>query len=241
MQWRVKIPNTFILFLIILLPTAIELLVGGLGNVFMAPFFKIVVHFVLPILFVAHMYDKGLRQSIKEIVTDRKKLPLKEQLKWGTIGGLVAFFIILSALAVVSPFIELSAITSSLNEKIKISKELFLIVGAWIIFVNPIMEEFFWRGFVLEEMERLFDYKLSKQIGLYFTGILFALHHVIIIYEWFNLWQFIVIVCFLSFAGVALNIMKDKTGSILAPFITHTFADIAIIIVGMIAFGFIGG
>lgn len=239
MNSKARIFKILLLILIVLLPTTVELIINGTNNFTIGVALKILVHFGVPIALFAFAYRLGVKGSIKAILTDHNKVSRKEKYKWGLSAGFAAMGIILLTFALVWPIFDLSTIVHDLKEKANITASVFLLVAAWVVFINPFMEEFFWRGFLLEEIDRLFDSKKARRIGFYATGILFALHHVVIVYDWFNAWQFILVVTFLSFAGLFLNFLKEKTGSIFAPYLTHLLADVAIIIIGLIAFGFI--
>ena len=140
-------------------------------------------------------------------------------------GGILSLIIIVVSLFIFMNLLDFNSIKENL-EKINVTPSTYLYVVLIIIFVNPFLEEYFWRGFVF----RVFD----KYWKGYWTGILFALHHMIIIYQWFNWWQFLLITIFLSLIGLLFNWMYKQTDSIYASWFTHFIADLIIVIIGWI-------
>jgi membrane protease YdiL (CAAX protease family) len=180
---------------------------------------RILSHVILPVVAVALITKISLNESFM--------LPLRFQYKkqtiaLGMLGAFGAVVIILSALLIFKSLIDFSAIAQSLNYELTL--QTYILVASAIVLVNPFIEEYFWRGFVF----RVFD----KYWTGYWTGILFALHHAIIITGWFNWWQFLLILVFLSAIGILFNWMYKKTNSIYASWFTHAVADLIIVIIG---------
>jgi membrane protease YdiL (CAAX protease family) len=218
-----KMKKKFILSLLLiisLLPTIVQFIVKYLGNYFLGLLLRIFVHFIIPIIVVSLIYKISLKKSFL--------IPLKIKNKrltiyYSILGSLFSLLIIILAFFLFKSTIDFPTIALAL-EKINVTKSTYLFVALAIILINPFLEEYFWRGFIYRSFE---GYRFS-----FLTGILFALHHVMIISSWFNLWQFLLVTLFLSFVGIYFNHIYKKTGSIYSSLIIHTTADIIIVLIG---------
>lgn len=228
-----------ILVVILFLPTLVEHLIYIRGELDILPLAKIFVHFVVPILFTTLLMGLTIRHSLFAPFT-WEKTTLKKTLLTGTFVGLLAMTSIFGGHVIFSQLIDSTAIIGNLSD-LGIDKTLFPLVALWIIIINPLMEEFFWRGFIYHRGSQLVKSERAKNVVLVGSGVFFALHHTVIVQEWFNWWQFLISTVFLACAGVVFNLMYKKSGSIIPSLIAHFMADLAIVIVGFQMFGFFTG
>ena len=228
-----------ILIVILFLPTLVEHLIYARGELDLLPWAKLFVHFAVPILFTTLLMGLSVRHAILAPFT-WEKTTLKSVFLTGTFVGLLAMTSIFGGHVIFSQLIDSTAIIGNLSD-LGIDKKLFPFVALWIITINPLMEEFFWRGFVYHRGTQLVTSERAKNIILVGSGVVFALHHTIIIQEWFNWWQFLVSTIFLACAGVVFNLMYKRSGSIIPSLIAHFMADLAIVVVGFQLFGFFTG
>lgn len=224
---------------LIFLPTLVEHLIYARGELDMLPWAKLFVHFVVPVLFTTMLMGFTIRHALCAPFT-WERATLKHTLVLGAFVGLLAMTAIFGGHVIFSQLIDSTAIIGNLTD-LGISKTLFPFVALWIITINPLMEEFFWRGFIYHRGSQLVTSPRAKQVMLVGSGIAFALHHTIIIEEWFNWWQFLASTVFLACAGVVFNLMYKRTGSIIPSLIAHFMADLAIVVVGFQLFGFFAG
>jgi uncharacterized protein len=207
-----------------LLPMIIQLIVQSWNSYGLGLIIRIAVHILIPVLAVYYLTKLTVKESFL--------LPLKlknkgETIKLSIIGGVGAIVIILGAFFIFNKggLIDFEMMKLSLSE-INVTNLTYPFVALAIVLVNPFLEEYFWRGFVF----RVFD----KYSSGYWTGLLFALHHTVMVMSWFNWWQLIIISVFLAGIGVLFNWTYKKTDSIYATLIVHTIADLVIVIIGFI-------
>jgi len=101
----------------------------------------------------------------------------------------------------------------------------YFAVGAVIILINPIMEEFFWRGYVFRKYHERFG-------GGLWLGVFFAFHHIIIFAQWFEPLPLMIASFGLAAVGVFFNFLYTRTQNLYACWSCHAFADIAIVWIG---------
>jgi uncharacterized protein len=209
------------LILLAFLPLISQLIADYFESYGIGLILRILSHIILPTIAVAYLAKISFKESFILPLHIKNK---KQTFILALIGSLSAIAIILIAFFSLKHLIDLTTISANLAT-INVTKTTYPFVALAIILINPFIEEYFWRGFVF----RVFD--KYTNIG-YWTGILFALHHVIIIAGWFNWWQFILVTIFLAIVGILFNWTYKKTDSIYATWITHMIADIVIVTIG---------
>ncbi len=137
----------------------------------------------------------------------------------------IFFAATLAAFFVFRNFLDLQSIRQSLISKENLTKDNCLYVFLYIIVCNSFLEESFFRGFV----SGLFP---DKRTGSAVSAVLFSLYHIGIFVTWFSLGIFLLCLASLVAAGLFLQWLVEKYGSILASYITHGSANIAINIIG---------
>ena len=134
------------------------------------------------------------------------------------VGMIIAFFVF-------RDFLDLQSIRQSLVTKEKLTKENCIFVFLYIILCNSFLEESFFRGFV----SGVFP---NKQLGRAFSAILFSLYHIGIFITWFNPFIFVSCIAGLTAVGLFLQGLSEKFDSIMASYVTHACANVAINIIG---------
>ncbi|MDP3698839.1 MAG: type II CAAX endopeptidase family protein [Nanoarchaeota archaeon] len=124
-------------------------------------------------------------------------------------------------------------IIQNLQESATINTNNLLMIGIYIIFVNSLLEEYFWRGFLFEKL-----IKNSKPIFAYLiTGIAFSFHHLVFYFTWFT-WPFLLLATFglVSFA-LLMNYIFQKYHDLFSCWLIHLCADTAQILIALKIFG----
>lgn len=117
----------------------------------------------------------------------------------------------------------------SLLKKLGYSKEIFWPLSIYLIVGNSLLEELFWRGVVLNELESWED--KFKSLGIVWSSFTYALYHYIIFSMvlfpfWAELGTFI-----LALFGVLLVLVYRRSGSIITTSIAHgLLTDTAVIV-----------
>ena len=124
-------------------------------------------------------------------------------------------------------WIDLPGIRQSLMTKENLTKENCLFVFLYIIFCNSFLEECFFRGFV-------FGLFSDKRVGGIVSAVLFSVYHIGIFITWFNPLIFLLCLVGLAAVGLFLQWLCEKFGSVLASFMTHAGANVAIDVIGLL-------
>jgi uncharacterized protein len=206
-----------------LLPTIAQLITQFYGSYSVGIVARILTHIFIPVFFVV-MFTRVSHKNAFMIPLRMKNKKLTYRL--ALIGCIGALIIIVGALFVFLKFLDFNMVSNELA-KVGVTKLTYPFVALFIVLANPFLEEYFWRGFVF----RAFDKYTNPWIS-YSTGILFSVHHMIMIATWFVWWQFLIISVFLAAVGILFNWAYQKTDSIYATWIVHTFADLIIVSIG---------
>ncbi len=215
-----------LLIIILFIPTLNQYIATYFQDYFIGLALRIIIHVILPIIGVMLITKVNIKEAF---LTPLR--PKKQSLLWGTLGSAGALILILGAFLILKHTMDFSAITSSLNEGYGVNITNYLIVASLIVLVNPFIEEYFWRGFIYRAFNKYTKGWINTSL-FYLTGLFFSLHHTIIFKGWFNWWQWTLVTVFLAAVGVLFNWMYKKTNAIYAGWMTHTAADIIIVIIG---------
>lgn len=152
-----------------------------------------------------------------------------KQVKWTFyLSCLSILFVILSGYLVLSAFTSFTHIPALLNQHVKVSLDNFLWVSLYIILINSILEEFFFRFLLIH----IFTFK-NIFLPHLISAILFALYHVAIISQWFEPWLFILIIIGLTLVGIFFSFLNKGKNGITHSYQIHLSANIGINLVGM--------
>lgn len=157
--------------------------------------------------------------------------PDRESLKLSLPLALGVFVFLLGGYAVLSPWLDLSAIPAQLAAE-GTTAETFPVVALYITLVNSLLEEIFFRGFAFLALRQ----HASARFAYLFSGIAFALYHVSILDGWFHPIWFGVFIAGLAAAGCLFNFL-DRRGSVWNSWLVHAAANLAINLIGMRMFG----
>ncbi len=144
--------------------------------------------------------------------------------------GLGIYAVIVGAYALLRNVFDFSGIAGSLSENAGVDGNNFLFVAIYISFVNSLLEEFFFRGFLFANLKEM----LSRRIAYLSSALTFALYHVAMMIGWFSLPLFLLCMIGLTAGGMIFNYMNEKQGSIYASWLVHMFANFAINTIGFI-------
>ena len=156
---------------------------------------------------------------------DRQSLKVSAALAAGVFLFLTVGYMLLS------PWLDLSAIPEKLRYS-DITAETFPVVALYIILVNALLEEIFFRGFAFLALRQY----AGERFAYVFSGIAFALYHVSIMDGWFHPIWFGLFVAGLAVAGILFDWL-DRQESIWNGWLVHASANLAINLIGMRMFG----
>lgn len=190
--------------------------------------FKIILFLVIP-----YFYLKIKKQSY--INETYGKRPYNKNLKFGFLFGASAFLILMITYILLSKVINLHMILNELQQKSKVNASNFIFVGLYITFINSLLEEYFFRGFIFLNLYK----SNSKKLAYLYSSFLFGLYHISIFKSWFNIYLIILALAGLVLTGLILSWLDTKTESLLNSWMAHIMADSAIILIGMKMFNLI--
>ena len=148
--------------------------------------------------------------------------------------GVGAFLVITGGYMLISRFFDLDTIILARTAAGGVSAANFLYVSTYIALVNSLLEEFFFRGFAFLSMKKL----SSRRFAYGFSAALFAVYHFGMVGGG-NLVVSLVAMIGLFAAGLILNALNERSGSILTSWLLHMCANLAINTVGFYVFGMI--
>ena len=165
------------------------------------------------------------REKISEVLHITGKRPSRKLvvILIGTYVFLMAGFFLLRG------ELDLPRIKDALTAKEHLTRENFWIVFLYIIVVNSFLEEAFFRGFLYHALRPF------GTLPAYLAGsFLFAVYHIGIVSGWFGPLMMILCILGLMGAGLFLQYIEEKNDTLLASWMVHAFANLAINTVGTI-------
>ena len=146
--------------------------------------------------------------------------------------ALAVFVFLLGGYALLSPWLDLSAITGALGAKEGITAPLFPLVALYISFVNSFLEEFFFRSFAFLTARKCGISPFAWAV----SALSFALYHVCILDGWFHPALFLLLTLGLAVAGLLFDWL-DRDGTLWPSWLVHMAANLATNLIGMRLFG----
>lgn len=165
------------------------------------------------------------REDLKEALHIRKKLPSKKLL----VFMFLVYLGIIAAYVILRDQIDLSGIRESLLNKEGLTKKNFIFIFSYIIIVNSFLEEGFFRGFLYHA----FADNGKKTTGMLLSSFLFAVYHLGIVATWFHPLILLLCIAGLMGAGIFLQLICEREDNLLASWIVHGFANLAINTIGV--------
>jgi membrane protease YdiL (CAAX protease family) len=145
--------------------------------------------------------------------------------------GLFLSLIYLSAFLIFKNYLNLDNIANNLKSSADINSTNIIFIGLYIIFINSILEEFFWRGFIFKELNK------KNRISSYLlTGLAFSFHHVIFYYSWFNLPITIIVTLGLIIYSLFASYIFEKYKDLFSCWLIHILVDIVQIYIALVVF-----
>ena len=149
--------------------------------------------------------------------------------------GIGAFGLITGGYMLISKVFSLEEAILTLTADGGVSPSNFLYVSFYIALVNSLLEEFFFRGYAFLNLKSM----TSRRFAYLFSAVLFAVYHLGMVSGNGNplIWGAALIL--LTAAGLILNALNERSGSILTSWLLHMCANLGINMVGFQVFGMI--
>lgn len=178
-----------------------------------------------PLLYQLWGKDRSLLRLLGR--PDRRSMVLAGALAGGVFVTITGGYLLLS------PWLDLSAITGNLGAKEGITAATFPFVALYISLGNSFLEEFFFRGFAFLALR-----EACPRFAWLFSALAFSLYHVGIMDGWFSPVLFLLLTAALAVAGLLFNWL-DRQGTIWPGWLVHMSANLAINSIGLHLFGII--
>lgn len=144
--------------------------------------------------------------------------------------GIGVYGLILTGYLLVRNFFDFSGIAGNLLNNAGVSKDNFLYVSLYISFVNSLLEELFFRGFLFLNLKNT----TPRGFAYGFSAGAFALYHVAMMIGWFGFWLWLLVMTGLLVGGLIFNRLNEKLDSIYPSWLVHMFANFAINTIGFL-------
>lgn len=187
---------------------------------------KILFFLALPILFF--IVNKKDFSEFKKLFVFKKKGVLKALLL-----GIGVYLVIMIGYSLLKGIIDFSNVTASLTEGMGITAENFLYVSLYISLMNSFLEEFFFRGYGFITLKKF----TSRKFAYIFSSVIFAIYHVGMLVDMFNIWTSLLLLVGLIIGGCIFNFLNEANDNIYPSWFVHMFANFAINTIGFILFG----
>lgn len=144
--------------------------------------------------------------------------------------GLGLYLLILLAYWLVTSLnlFDFSGIAGQLSSNAGVHRGNFLFVSLYISFVNSLLEEFFFRGFLFMSLKRV----SSRPFAYGFSAAAFALYHMGMVSGWFSPLLYLLVMVGLVAGGVIFNFLNEKQETIYTSWLVHMFVNFAINTIG---------
>jgi len=209
---------TLIFILIVITPIILLLSRQVLPNNYLASsIYKII--FLSPLLYRFFIERKTFKQSLSENFSIKK---FKENAYLMLFIGVILALIYISSFFIFRDYLDLENISEKLNQLISLNVNNLIFIGLYIIFINSLLEEFFWRGFIFEKLDKLINTKKAY----FFSAVAFSFHHVMFYYDWFNITFFLLVTLGLIIYAAIMNFIFAKYRDLFSCWLVHIIVDI---------------
>lgn len=197
---------------------------------FTSSLYKII--FLLPLLYRYYFHKKSWKNALVEGFSfSHFKKYISHALCYGILFAVLysaAFFLFRNMLSS-------SVITSALASFASITSTNIIFIGLYIIIVNSLLEEFFWRGFFFNELHSLYGWIVAYLL----TGIGFSLYHIAFFYSWFSFGFVLLATAGLFAYSLFMCMLFQKYQDLFTCWLIHALVDIAQMGIGLWLFGII--
>lgn len=187
---------------------------------------KLILFTVVPGIYIY----KGKYNFFKDSICNVRKI---NNIKLSIILSALVFIIIVMTYMIVKQYIDIDTLIHEFENKYKINKANIIYYGLYITFINSLLEETFFRGFIFLNLKQLG----FKKWGYMISSLAFSVYHIANFQNWFS-WQVFLLACLGLFIGGSIfNFLDDKPNTFLNSWLVHISADLAIIFIGFKIFG----
>lgn len=186
---------------------------------------KVPMFLILPLIYI------GYNRSIN--ILDYFKIYSRKQFITSIVIGMITFIFVIGVYFILRTYIDLSEIREILYKSEDINKNNFFYVAVYISFFNSFLEEFFFRGFLFLTLIKT----TSRTVAYVVSALAFAVYHIGIMADWFNIAIFLLTLVSLFAGGLLFNYLNEKNKNFYNSWLVHMFASFALNTVGLMMYG----
>lgn len=186
---------------------------------------KISVFLIVPLIYI------GIDKNIN--ILDYFKVHSRRQFISAIVLGLSTYILIIGGYFILTTYGDLSEIRQLLYESRDINKKNFLYIALYISFINSLLEEFFFRGFLFLSLSKT----TTRPIAYTVSALAFAGYHIGIMADWSNILIFLLALMALFGVALIFNYLNEISKNIYNSWLVHMFANLALNTVGLIIYG----
>ncbi len=217
---------------IIISSILLVILLFVIDAIMMVPYTQKSIIKVISLSILIYMYifiykDNFIKASLQNIV-------FKKDIKVVMILSVVIVISIVSLFFVIVNYklINVLEIKNDFYYKYRIDESNVIYYMAYLCFINALIEEVFFRGFLFLNIKNM----ELKKFAYIFSSFLFSVYHISNFLGWVNVYIFYLLLFGLFIGGTIFNYLDDKMNTFLNSYILHISADIGICICGVYIF-----
>ena len=170
------------------------------------------------------LYSMIYRIKLTDMLNIKNRLPSRKLIMF----MIAVYAIVIIGYLLLKDHIDLETIRQNLMNKENLTKDNFYWIFLYIILFNSLLEESFFRGFIFQGFKR----EGHVKAGYIYGSLIFSLYHIGIMSGWFNPLIFILALISLSVAGILLQYIEESNDNLLASYMVHACANLAINTIG---------
>lgn len=155
-------------------------------------------------------------------------VPKTKSLLIAVLLGVGVYGVILGAYTLFNAVYDITDLVLKATSQNGVSAHNFLWVSLYISFANSLLEEFLFRGFAFLRLKK----ETSRLFAYGFSALAFAFYHLGMIATGMHPGISFLAMVGLFVAGIVLNFLNEKSGSLLTSWLVHMFANFAINTIG---------
>ena len=187
------------------------------NNYFFSSLYKII--FLAPLFYGLILRKESFKKSLIKNFSLEK---FKKNFAVTFFTGLSLSTIYLSSFFIFKDFIDIKSITDEINKVASINLSNIIFIGAYIIIFNSILEEYFWRSFIFEELQKT----IKPYLAYLISALAFSFHHVVFFYNWFTPTFFILITIGLVGYALIMNFIWKRYRELFSCWLPHAMVDV---------------
>ncbi|MFJ9498948.1 CPBP family intramembrane glutamic endopeptidase [Brevibacillus centrosporus] len=178
---------------------------------------------LIPLYHLFLRREEKLQESLQQLgfAFNRKNVVV------GTATGILSFLLILLSGYVFSSTLFDPTALASLLTRWQFTGDLTGWLIAILILINPILEEVYWRGYLLHKLSS----GRKTSYAIFWTSLFYSLYHLLSVIPLFSAPYNVMMIIPVFAAGLIWGYLRTRQGSLIGSIISHMLADTGIMTV----------